>query len=51
MSNKIVKFNSTKTVQKPTMVRFHTKNGEAVSFKAIKTVKEDVVVKFKAKDK
>jgi hypothetical protein len=46
-----VKFAATKTVKKPTEVKFKTKSGEKVKFKAEKPVKQRVGVQFKAKDK
>ena len=49
MARRIVKFRAIKTVKKPVIVKFKTKNGETVSFKAIKTVKKPVIVKFKVK--
>ena len=51
MDKKNVKFTATKTVQKPTTVKFHTKDGKAVSFKAVETVKVREKVNFKAKKK
>lgn len=49
MAEEIVKFNATKTVQKPTVVRFRTKDGQFATFKAVETVKEKVPVRFRAK--
>jgi hypothetical protein len=49
MSKKTVRFEATKTVAKPAVVKFTTKSGETVKFKAIKTVKQKQVVQFKAK--
>ena len=51
MEKKTIKFTATKTVQKPTTVKFHTKDRKAVSFKAIETVKVKERVKFQAKKK
>lgn len=51
MAGKQVSFKVTKTVQKPTVVKFHTKDGKLVSFKAIETVKQKVPVKFTTKTK
>ncbi len=49
MAKKNVQFTATKTVAKPTKVKFKTKSGETVSFRALKTVKERVNVRFRAK--
>lgn len=46
MAKQIVRFIAEKTVQKPTIVKFQTKDGKAVSFKAVQTVKENVPVRF-----
>ncbi len=46
-----VKFTATKTVKKPTEVKFKTKAGGKVKFEAEKPVKKKVKVEFKAKDK
>jgi hypothetical protein len=39
MAKKNVRFIATKTVTKPTTVRFKTKSGETVFFKALRTYK------------
>jgi hypothetical protein len=44
-----VTFKATKTVKKPTEVKFKTKDGEVVDFKAKKPVKKRVKVSFLAK--
>ncbi len=44
-----VKFTATKTVKKPTEVKFKTKSGEKVKFEAKKPVKQRRKVQFKAK--
>lgn len=49
MEKKTIKFIATKTVQQPTTVKFHTKEGKVVSFKAVETVKVKEQVKFTAK--
>jgi len=49
MAKKNVQFTATKTVAKPTKVKFKTKSGETVSFRALKTIKERVNVRFRAK--
>ncbi len=51
MAKTRVAFVATKTVTKPTRVKFKTKSGETVSFKALKTVKEPVRVSFRRKNK
>ncbi|MGC2324062.1 MAG: hypothetical protein WA463_15630 [Terriglobales bacterium] len=51
MATRNVRFVATKTVAKPTRVRFKTKSGETVFFKAIKTVKVKKAVAFPAKKK
>lgn len=51
MAKKIIKFTATVTVQKPTIVKFHTKDGKTVTFEAIQTVKVKQPVKFHAKKK
>lgn len=51
MTKRTVKFTATKTAQKPTTVKFHTKDGKAVVFKAVQTVKVKNQVKFQAKKK
>ncbi len=51
MAKKSVQFVATKTVTKPTKVKFKTKSGETVSFRALKTVKQKEVVRFRAKRK
>ena len=51
MAKATVRFIATKTVAKPTKVKFKTKSGETVSFKALKTVKEKETVRFRAKKK
>jgi len=51
MAKKNVQFVATKTVTKPTRVKFKTKSGETVSFRALRTVKEKELVKFRAKRK
>ena len=49
MEKRTVKFIATKTVQQPTTVKFHTKDGKTVIFKAVETVKVREQIKFKAK--
>lgn len=51
MAKKIVTFRATRTVQKPTVVKFHTRDGKTVSFKAVETVTKQVPVRFAAKKK
>jgi hypothetical protein len=51
MAKKNVQFIATKTVTKPTRVKFKTKSGETVSFRALKTVKEKELVRFRTKRK
>jgi hypothetical protein len=51
MAKKNVQFPATRTVTKPTRVKFKTKSGETVSFRAVKTVKKAVSVRFRAKRK
>jgi hypothetical protein len=51
MPKETVRFIATKTVAKPTTVKFKTKSGETVSFKAVKTVKQKEVVRFRARKK
>lgn len=47
---KIVKFEATKKVSKPVIVKFNTKGGP-VTFRATKKVSKPVIVKFYAKEK
>ena len=49
MATKNVHFIPTKTVTKPTTVKFRTKSGETASFKAVKTFKRKGHVHFRAK--
>jgi len=49
MAKRKVQFVATKTVSKPTRVKFKTKSGQTVSFRAVKTLKERVKVSFGAK--
>ena len=49
MARKNTRFVATKTVTKPTTVKFKTKSGKTVSFRAVKTYKEKEVVRFRAK--
>ena len=49
MVKELVRFVATKTVQKPTVVRFRTKDGQFVKFKAVATVKEKIPVRFRAR--
>jgi len=49
MAKQIVRFRAVKTVKKPVIVKFRTKDGETVSFRAVKTVKKPVIVKFSVK--
>jgi hypothetical protein len=51
MANQNVRFVASKTIQKPTRVKFKTKSGKTVSFKAVKTVEKKTVVRFRAKKK
>jgi hypothetical protein len=51
MAKSKVHFLATKTVIKPTKVKFKTKSGETVSFRALKTVKQPVRVSFQRKRK
>ena len=51
MASTIVTFKATKTVAKPTRVKFRTKSGETVSFKAFKTVEQKKTVGFRSKKK
>ena len=51
MAQTNVKFVATKTVKKPTIVKFKTKSGETVSFRAVKTSERKEVVRFRAKKK
>jgi hypothetical protein len=51
MAKETVRFVATKTVAKPTKVKFKTKSGQTVTFKALKTVKQREVVRFRAKKK
>lgn len=48
MAKQTIRFTATKTVKKPTTVKFRTKSGQVVSFKAIKTVKKKQAVRFRA---
>lgn len=49
MAKKNMRFVATKTVTKPTTVKFKTKSGKTVSFRALKTYKEKELVLFRAK--
>jgi len=49
MAKQIVRFRAVKTVKKPLIVKFRTKDGETVYFRAVKTVKKPVIVKFSVK--
>jgi len=51
MTQENVRFVATKTVKRPTTVKFKTKSGQTVSFKALKTVERKQVVRFRAKKK
>ena len=51
MAQTNVKFVATKTVKKPTTVKFKTKSGETVSFRAVKTFERKTVERFRAKKK
>ena len=51
MASRTIKFIATKTVTKPTRVKFKTKTGETVSFKALKTVEQKKPVRFRSKKK
>jgi hypothetical protein len=51
MAAKNVRFVATKTVTRPTTVRFKKKSGGTVSFKALKTVEKREVVRFRSKKK
>jgi hypothetical protein len=51
MTKKNIRFVATKTVTKPTTVRFKTKSGETVSFKALRTFNKKEVVHFRARKK
>jgi hypothetical protein len=51
MTKQNVNFVASKTVQKPTRVKFRTKSGKTVSFKAVKTFEKKTVVRFRAKKK
>jgi len=51
MASRTVKFIATKTVAKPTRVKFKTKSGETVSFKALKTVEQKKTIRFRSKKK
>jgi len=51
MAKSKVQFLSTKTIARPTRVKFKTKSGESVSFRAVKTVKQPVRVTFRRKRK
>jgi len=51
MATRNVRFVATRTVAKPTRVRFKTKSGKTVSFRAVKTVKVKKVVRFGARKK
>lgn len=51
MASKTVSFVATKTIKKPTTVKFKTKSGETVAFKALKTVERKQNVRFRAKKK
>jgi hypothetical protein len=46
-----VAFTATKTVKKPTEVKFQTKSGQKVKFEANEPTKQKVNVSFKAKNK
>jgi len=49
MNKKIVRFKAIKTIKKPAIVKFRTKEGRKVSFKAVQTIKKPVIVRFRAK--
>jgi hypothetical protein len=51
MAKSKVRSLATKTVARPTRVKFKTKSGETVSFRALKTVREPVRVSFRRKRK
>jgi len=51
MAQKTVRFVATKTVKKPTTVKFKTKSGQTVSFRALKTFEKKQVVRSRAKKK
>jgi len=49
MASRIVTFKATKTVAKPTRVKFKTKSGETIPFKAFKTVEQKKAVRSRSK--
>jgi len=51
MASTNVRFVATKTVKKPTTVKFKTKSGKTVSFRALKTFERKEVVHFRARKK
>jgi len=51
MAQRNVKFVATKTIRKPTTVKFRTKSGETVSFRAVKTFERREVVRVRARKK
>jgi len=51
MAKRNVRFVATRTVKKPTTVKFRTKSGETVSFRAFKTFERKEVVHFRARKK
>lgn len=51
MATKNVRFTATRTVAKPTLVKFKTKSGKTVSFRALRTIKKKVPVSFRAREK
>lgn len=51
MAKTNVRFAATKTVQKPTVVKFKTKSGKTVSFKAVRTFEKKTVVRLRARKK
>ena len=51
MAKHIVRFRANKPVQVPVVVKFHTKDGKAVTFKATETINRPAIVKFRAKEK
>ena len=50
-NEKIIRFMATKTVERPTLVSFRTKDGKFVSFSATEAVKVKAPVKFKTSGK
>lgn len=51
MASRTIKIIATKTVAKPTKVKFKTKSGKTVSFKALRTVEQKKTVRFRSKKK